>query len=154
MIKIDFLEYKHLLKTKKEDGKRYLFDPIRKKYLIITPEELVRQLVISYFLIEKSYNKNRIAIEKSLRVNGLLRRWDILVYDKNMNPWLLVECKAPEVKISQATFEQIARYNLTLNVPYLLVTNGLNSFCCEINYDNQSFEFLTEIPSPKVDLDN
>ena len=149
MIKIDFLQFKDQLKTKKENNKRFLYDPIRKKYLVLLPEELVRQLVVAFLIKKKTYNKNRIAIEKSLMVNGLPKRWDILVYDELTNPWMLIECKAPTVKISQDTFDQIARYNLSLNVPYLLVTNGLQSYCCEIDYQNQTYEFLDEIPTPK-----
>jgi len=147
---IDFLSYKDHLKTKKEDNKRWIYDPIRKKYLVLTPEEMVRQLVLCHFQKEMEYNKNRIAVEKQLKVNGLIRRWDILIYNNGMLPWLLVECKAPEVKISQAVFDQIARYNLTLNVPYLLVTNGLNSFCCEIDYEKQSYEFLEHLPGDQA----
>ena len=147
MISLDLLAYQSKLKTKKVGNKKYLFDPIRKKYLVLQPEELVRQLLIIYFLEEKKTSKNRIGIEKSLKVNTLNRRLDILIYDKEVNPHILIECKAPTVKINQSTFEQIARYNLPLRVPYLLVTNGMTTYCCKMDYENETFEFLDEIPS-------
>ena len=99
-----------------------------------------------YFVKEKKYSQARIAVEKALIINELNRRFDILIYDKNAEPYLLVECKAPEVKISQTTFEQIAQYNLELKVPYLLVTNGITTYCCKMDYENQSYEFLEKIP--------
>ena len=89
------------------------------------------------------------ALEKALKVNGMLRRWDLLIYDQATRPVFLVECKAPKVKITQKTFEQIARYNLSLQVPYLLVTNGRQSYCCQIDFAAQSFSFLKEIPNPE-----
>ncbi len=147
MIEIDLLAGQDQLKVKTEAGTRYLFDPIRKKWLVVQPEELVRQLVILYLIKEKQYNKNRINIEMGLQVNALQKRCDILVYDKDMNPFLLVECKAPSVKVTQATFRQIANYNLPLRVPYLLVTNGVVNYCCRMNYEDESFEFVSEVPS-------
>jgi len=146
MIEIDFSKYKNRLKIKRQGRKRYLFDPIRQKFLVLTPEELVRQLVILHLIEEKKCNRNRIAIEKTLKVNQLVKRCDILVYDREMKPFLLVECKAATVAISQKTFRQIAWYNLPLKVDYLLVTNGLETFCCEMDYEGKSFRFLEEIP--------
>ena len=90
--------------------------------------------------------KIEITVEKELRVNGMLRRSDILVYDANMAPFLLVECKAPQVKIDDQVFKQIAWYNMTLKVKYLMVTNGLDTFCCEMDYENEGYQFLDEIP--------
>lgn len=146
MIEIDLLARQGQLKVKTEDSSRLLFDPIRKKWVVIQPEELVRQLMILYLIEEKQYNKNRINIEMGLQVNALQKRCDILVYDQDMQPFLLVECKAPTVKVSQATFRQIANYNLPLRVPYLLVTNGMVNYCCRMNYEDESFEFVNEIP--------
>ena len=147
MIAIDLLSYQSKLKTKKVENKKYLFDPIRKKYLVLQPEELVRQLLILYLIEEKKISKNRIGIEIGLKVNGLARRLDLLIYDDAVNPFILIEVKAPSVKIDQSTFEQIARYNLPLRVPYLLVTNGMTTYCCKMNYKKETFEFLMEIPS-------
>ncbi len=148
MIELDLLQFQDRLEIKEEANKRFIFDPIRKKHLVLTPEELVRQLLICYLVEEKGYSKNRIALEKSLKVNGMPRRWDILIYDEQTNPILLVECKAPKVKVNQSTFEQVARYNLSLKVPFLLVSNGLNTYCCQIDFKEQSFHFLQEIPNP------
>ena len=146
MIDIDYLKYQDQLKIKTIDNKRCIFDPLRQKYLVLQPEELVRQLMLIYFIQEKAYLKNRISIERGIQVNTLKKRCDILIYDLDMNPFLLVECKAPAVKINQAVFEQIARYNLPLQVPYLLVSNGQKTYCCAMDYEANSFSFLTEIP--------
>lgn len=143
---INFLNYQPQLKVKKEAGKRFIFCAIRKKYLVLQPEELVRQLTIGYLIDDRKYKKNSIHVERGLTVNGLTRRSDILIYDEEVNPYLLVECKAPKVKITQAVFDQIARYNLTLQVKYLLVTNGIDTFCCAMNYEAQSYRFLGEVP--------
>ncbi|GJM31363.1 MAG: restriction endonuclease subunit R [Saprospiraceae bacterium] len=114
--------------------------------MVLQPEELVRQLVVQYLLSEKGFNQNRIALERGLTVNGLAKRCDILIYNQAMNPFLLVECKAPSVKITQEVFRQIAIYNLPLNVPFLLVTNGVDTYCCEMDYDQRTFKFLAAIP--------
>ncbi|NRB50410.1 MAG: type I restriction enzyme HsdR N-terminal domain-containing protein [Saprospiraceae bacterium] len=147
MIEIDLLTRQGQLKVKTEAGNRLLLDPIRKKWLVIQPEELVRQLMILYLIEEKHYNKNRINIEMSLQVNELQKRCDVLVYDNEMEPFLLIECKAPSVNVNQATFRQIANYNLPLRVPYLLVTNGMVNYCCRMNYEEESFEFVNEVPA-------
>ena len=145
-IQLNLLDYRSNLKIKKEDNKRYLFDPIRKTYLVLTPEEMVRQLLILYLISERNISKNRLALEKALKVNKMTRRWDLMVYAQDMTPWLLVECKAPEVKITQSVFEQISAYNLTLRVPYLLVTNGMDTYCCEMDYEKETFRFLDAVP--------
>ncbi|MEM8909814.1 MAG: type I restriction enzyme HsdR N-terminal domain-containing protein, partial [Bacteroidota bacterium] len=149
MIPLDLLQFQDRLQIKTQEQKRWILDAIRKKWLVLTPEELVRQLLVCYLVEEKAYNKNRIALEKSLRVNGLLRRWDALVYNEQTHAALLIECKAPRVPVSQHTFEQIARYNLAVKVPFLLVTNGLQTYCCKIDHAQQSFQFLAEIPDPE-----
>jgi hypothetical protein len=132
-------------KTKEEKGKSYIFDEIRKKYLQLTPEEWVRQHFVKYLIQEKNYPASLIVLEKGLKLNELSKRADVLIY-KDSSPILLVECKAPEVKITQSTFDQIARYNLVFKVPYLIVTNGINHYCCVINFETNSFDFLKEIP--------
>ena len=143
---LDLLQHQQQLKFRKAQGKTYIYDPIRKKYLVLQPEESDRQLILQELIIAQQYNYNRISVEKSLRVNTLLKRCDILVYNQHMNPWLLVECKAPEVPISQAVFEQIARYNLPLKVSYLMVSNGRQSYCCQMNYETGSWIFLEDLP--------
>lgn len=147
MIEIDFLAYQADLQLKREGGQLWIYDPIRKKYLVKTPEEVVRQLVLCYLMKEKNFPKNRIRVEKMLVVNELTKRCDILVYDWDMGNYLLVECKAPQVKLSQDTFRQIAAYNLPLRVQYLVVCNGLQTFCCKMDYEGEgAFKFLHEVP--------
>ena len=147
LINIDFLHYKNKLTTRRnKSGKIEVYDIVRKKYIILQPEELVRQLVIHYLIAEKNAPLSKMRVEKGLTVNELAKRCDILIYDKNFQPYFLVECKSANVKIDQLTFEQIARYNLPLQVPFLLVTNGLSTYCCRIKEDKLGWEFLTEIP--------
>ena len=151
MLAIDFLQYQNNLKTRRDNGTRLLYDPIRRKYLVLQPEELVRQLVIEYLIRDRCYKQNHIAVERLLVVNERRKRCDILVYKKDNNyglkPWLLVECKAPVVPVSKAAFRQIATYNLSLQVEYLVVTNGRQTYCCQMNYREESYVFLGEIPA-------
>lgn len=145
-LEINYIDYRSDLVVKKDGPTRKILDLIRKKWLVLTPEEFVRQLLVLYLIKEKGYNENRISIEKKVVFNQMPKRCDVLIYNKNMEPMMLVECKAADVAISQSTFEQIARYNYPLKVPYLLVTNGLSTFCCKMNYSDSSFDFLSEIP--------
>lgn len=132
----------------KSDGNRYLIlDELRKKYILLTPEEWVRQHIIQYLINFKNYPKGLISLEKGLRLNDLLKRTDVLVFDSNTEPLLLIECKAPEVKISQDVFDQAARYNSVYKVKYILITNGLEHFCAEIEHSSSSYKFLNDIPS-------
>ena len=123
-----------------------VYDIVRKKYVILQPEEWVRQLVIQYLVSEKNAPLSKMRVEKGLTVNELVKRCDILIYNKQVQPFFLVECKAANIRIDQTTFHQIARYNLPLQVPYLLVTNGLSTYCCQINQDKTGWTFLSEIP--------
>lgn len=148
-IAIDYLSLKEKLTIKTEAGKQWIFDIVRKKYLRLLPEELVRQLVVLY-LLKLGYTKSRIAIEKEISVNQRKKRFDILVYDQKLQPIILVECKAPSIKITQKTFEQIAWYNMSLKVDYLIVTNGIDTFCCEMDYGANSFRYLAVIPKAKA----
>ncbi len=132
----------------KSDGEKYLImDELRKKYVVLTPEEWVRQHIVQYLVNFKNYPKGLISLEKGLRVNDLLKRTDVLIFDSNTEPLLLVECKAPEVKISQDVFDQAARYNSVYKVKYILITNGLEHFCAEIEHSSSSYKFLNDIPS-------
>lgn len=124
---------------------RTLFDAIRKKHVAATPEEKVRQGVIHYLIREKKFPRALLSVEASLKLNTLQKRCDILAY-KNNQPVMVVECKAPSVKIDQSVIDQVARYNLALKVPYLLVTNGLLGLCCKLNLEKGSSIFLEEIP--------
>jgi type I site-specific restriction endonuclease len=131
---------------KTEQGSRQIFDPVRKKMVKLDPEEWVRQNLIQFLNQEKNYPISLMAVEKGLTVNNLSKRFDILCYNNNSNPLLLVECKAPNVKISQSAFDQISIYNLQFKVPFLLVSNGLEHFCCQLDYEKNSYSFLTNIP--------
>ncbi|PCI98526.1 MAG: restriction endonuclease subunit R [Flavobacteriales bacterium] len=137
------------IKIKEEKGVNYIFDPIRKKYLVLLPEEWVRQNFIQFLIKDKNYLASLIAIEKGLKLNELQKRADIVIYDKQAQPIVLIECKAPKVKINQEVFEQVARYNMVFKVPYLVVTNGLDHYCAKVNFIENSFEFLVDIPNYK-----
>jgi len=145
-ITIDFTVLQQYLTIKNEKGKRYIFCYIRNKYLVITPEEIVRQLLLLYLTKVKLYPKNKIAVEKQLVINGRKKRFDILILNKEIEPQILIECKAPNVSITQAVFNQIAQYNMSLNTNLLIVTNGQSTYCCHVNRENQQFEFLADIP--------
>jgi hypothetical protein len=136
-------------KLKQVENKFYIFDHSRRKYVLLNPEEWVRQNCLHYLHDHKSFPMSLLSVEKSFKLNNLVLRYDIVAYSKHASPVLLVECKAPDVKITQQTFDQIASYNLELKVPYLLVTNGLELFCCSIDFDNSRFVFLNEVPDYK-----
>ena len=148
MITIDYIQYKPALSTKKIEGKLHIFDPIRKKYLVFQPEEVVRQLVIQYLVEEKKYNLNWMNVEKAFYVNDRLKRFDLLVYDQQMQPYLLVEMKAPKIKVNEGVLEQIAWYNLPIQAPFIMITNGIDTLCYKMNYEDKTFESLSEIPPP------
>jgi hypothetical protein len=135
----------------KNNEKHYLiFGEVRKKYIVLTPEEWVRQHFIHYLLKEKSYPISLIAVEKQFTINNLKKRSDILVFGTDGTPDIIVECKAPHIKITQETFDQIARYNLHLNAKYLIVTNGLDHYYCQLDPENETYIFLQDIPSYKI----
>lgn len=138
---------KYKVRVKNEDGKRHIFDVIRKKYLVLTPEEWVRQHFVHYLHNVKGVPLSLVSIEKEMQYNKQKKRTDIIVCGKDGEPIILVECKAPEVKIGQDTFDQIARYNMVLKVPYLIVTNGLVHYCCLIDYQKNSYTFIEDIPN-------
>lgn len=134
------------VKLKKQSQRTQIFDRIRKKFVLLTPEEWVRQHVVNYLIEAKKFPESRIAVEFSLKYNELTRRPDIVYYDNDLKPQLIVECKAPDVKITQSTFDQAARYNSALKVSYLFVTNGLQHFCCKMEYESSGYTFLKELP--------
>lgn len=133
------------VKIKKED-KVYIWDQIRRKYVALTPEEWVRQHFVNYLISEKGYPSSLIANEIQINLNNQRRRCDTVIYDRELSPLVIVEYKAPDIKITQNVFDQIARYNIVLKVKYLIISNGLEHYCCLIDYDNMKFEYLTEIP--------
>jgi len=127
-------------------GKKEIFDIIRKKFITLTPEEWVRQNFIMYLIDVSGVPKSHIAVELSLKVNKMQKRADITVFDKNGKPLMLIECKSTSVNVNQAVFDQAARYNIKLNVPYLIVTNGLMHYCCHINHADNQINFIDSIP--------
>ncbi len=137
---------KYNFRLKDEDKKTKIFDSIRRKYVVLTPEEWVRQNLIQFLVTEKKYPAGLIAVETALQHNGRKRRSDIVFYNTDRKAVLLVECKASDVKISQDTFDQISRYNIFYKVPYLLVSNGLDHYVCKIDFENNSYQFLKEVP--------
>ena len=134
------------LKIKSKKGLGYVYDVFRKKYVRLTPEEWVRQNFAHYLVKEKNYPASRIIIEKTLHINRLVKRCDMLVCNDKGDPVILIECKSPEVKISQEAFEQVAIYNINFRVEYLLITNGIKHFFCRVNFITSEVEFLNEIP--------
>ena len=144
MIKLNLPTYNFKLKSK--ENKTLIFDKLRKKYMVLTLEEWVRQHFIHFLTKEKNYPTSLIAIEKQLTINNLKKRSDILVFNTDGKPEIIVECKAPSIKITQDTFDQIARYNLKLKANFLIVTNGLEHFYCKMDYKNETYIFLKEIP--------
>lgn len=133
-------------KLTQKDDDLFIFDELRKKKLLLTPEEWVRQHVVQYLMIQKKYPKNFIKLEGGLKLNQLQKRTDILVFDGFGKADILVECKATSVKIDQKVFDQAARYNMIHRVNYLLVSNGLNHYCCKLDYENETYSFLEELP--------
>jgi len=126
-----------------------IFDEIRKKFILLTPEEWVRQHTLHYLIKDKNYPKSHINVEKLIKINTLNKRYDIIVFQTNGEIFLLIECKAPEVAISQQTFDQIARYNLTLKAKYLMLTNGINHYFCQMDFENEKYIFLKDLPEYK-----
>ena len=146
LLELDFLQYQPQLRLSRSEAATFVFDPIRRKDVVLGPEELLRQLVLLYLLETKKYPANRIRIEVGFQLNGLRKRYDLVVFDAELNPWLLIEFKSPKVPLSQSTFEQVARYNLQLQAPFLAITNGLSTFCCALDFENKSFSYLADLP--------
>ena len=144
MQKLNYPSYTFKLKT--NENKTLIFDIVRKKYVTLTPEEWVRQNTIHYLFKEKNYPISLMAVEKQLKIRTLRKRIDIVSYTNDGIPFLIVECKAPSVQISQDTYDQIARYNLKLEAQILMVTNGISHYYCVMNHKKQAYEFLSELP--------
>ncbi|WP_034057979.1 type I restriction enzyme HsdR N-terminal domain-containing protein [Lacinutrix jangbogonensis] len=138
---------KFTFRFKNSENKVSIFDAIRKKFIILQPEEWVRQHCVYYLIEVKGYPKSLINVEKELKVNDLKKRYDIVVFNTDGSIHLIVECKAPKIKIKQDTFDQVARYNLALNATYLMVTNGLNHYYCVMDFEAEKYEFLEDIPN-------
>lgn len=128
------------------DGKNTIWDIIRRKYVALTPEEWVRQHFVHFLVEHKGYPASLLANEVALTLNGTSRRCDTVLYDRTLSPRMIIEYKAPHIPITQKVFDQISRYNLVFRVDYLIVSNGLSHYCCRMDYDHQSYQFLTDVP--------
>jgi hypothetical protein len=135
------------IKVTDKDGKKYIFDPFRRKNVTFTPEEWVRQHFVNYLIASKAYPPERIANEVAIHVNGTSKRCDTVVYDDYMDPLLIIEYKAPDIAITEDVFNQISRYNSALKVPYLIVSNGMTHYCCNMDYVNMKSRFMKDIPA-------
>ena len=133
------------VRLKQENNKPHVFDEVRKKWLLLSPEEWVRQHLVNFLVKHKKVPLSLISIEKEINLNATRKRYDVVVYGKDLNPLLLVECKSPEVVIDQSTLEQTLRYNLILGVNYLLMTNGIKDYVIKV--ENGKGKLLPELPS-------
>jgi hypothetical protein len=140
---------KYNFRFKSNENKTLIFDIIRKKFVVLTPEEWVRQHAIHFLISEKKYPASHINVEKQLQLNDTLKRYDIVVFNKNGSIQIIAECKAPSIKTNQQTFDQIARYNLALKSETLMITNGLEHFFCKMDFENKKYLFLKNLPSYK-----
>jgi len=143
---LELLKLKSSLKRKSQSGVDQIFDPVRKKWLVVTPEELVRQLLIIYLNKVGGYSLNKMGVEKMIEVVRQEKRFDIVVYSDDYLPFLVVECKAPGIPISQKVMDQAAIYNIALKAPFLLISNGMVSLCCKIDRKKGAHLFLNEVP--------
>ncbi|MBR5612782.1 MAG: type I restriction enzyme HsdR N-terminal domain-containing protein [Bacteroidaceae bacterium] len=134
-------------KILKRNGKNVIFDPLRQKYVALTPEEWVRQHFVHFLTDFKGYPKGLLANEIQLDLNGTKKRCDTVLFNKDLSARMIVEYKAPNIEITQAVFDQITRYNMVLKVEYLIVSNGIRHYCCRIDYNTLKYTFLPDIPS-------
>ena len=147
MQKLNFPTY--TFRFKNSENKRLIFDQIRKIFVVFQPEEWVRQNCIQYLIQEKKYPISLINVEKELKLNNLKKRYDIVVFNSDGTIHLIVECKSPKININQSTFDQIARYNMALKASYLMVTNGINHYYCQMDFEEERYQFLKDIPEYK-----
>jgi hypothetical protein len=150
MIKLNFPDYQYSIKSK--ENKSYIFDLIRKKWLVLNPEEWVRQNCVQFLINEKKFPIGLLQVEKKIEVFNTVKRYDLVVFNTEKKISLLVECKSPSVKITQEAFDQIARYNTVIQSEYLMLTNGLDHFYYQMDFKEEKYIYLTDLPtynSPK-----
>jgi hypothetical protein len=145
MVKLNLPDFEYVLK--KEEGKLLILDSIRKKYLVLTPEEWVRQHFVNYLIQTLQYPRSLIRIEGGLQFNRLQKRSDIVVFDREGKPWMVIECKAPDVAMSQQTLRQASVYNHSLKAQYLVITNGLQHICCATDWQANTTTVLNDMPA-------
>lgn len=143
MIRIEYPPYQPKIKT--ENGKELIFDDTRKRWVMLTPEEWVRQNFLQYLIQVKQYPSSLIAVEKEIRLAELKKRFDIVVHDKHLKPWMIIECKEMDVPLNKTVLDQVLRYNITLQVPYLVITNG--SYCMAVATTNNELKEMDELPA-------
>jgi len=136
----------YFFRIKQGKEKKYIFDEIRRRYVLLTPEEWVRQHLVKYLVEVKQFPRALIAVEKGFSQLRRKQRFDLLIHDRHGNPLMIAECKAPSVEINQNAFDQASRYNQKHKAPYLLITNGRKHYCCQLNLVNRQYRFLDEIP--------
>lgn len=134
------------LSISKQRGRVVVFDVLRRKHVALTPEEWVRQHFIHYLITEKGYPAALMGNEVAITLNGMSRRCDSVLYDTSLRPRIIMEYKAPDVALTQKVFDQISRYNIVMHVDYLIISNGLTHYCCRMDYENNTYQFLREIP--------
>jgi hypothetical protein len=144
MRQLNFKQYSFRFKNR--ENKPLIFDVVRKKFMVLTPEEWVRQNTIQYLIKELNIPLSLINVEKQIKLHGTTKRYDIVTFNTDGSIFLIVECKADSIKISQDTFDQIARYNLVLKSTFLMVTNGIDHYYCKIDLQNQRYSFLETLP--------
>ena len=144
MIQLNFPTYKFNLKNR--ENKSYVWDPVRKKWVVLQPEEWVRQHCIAFLVEDKKYPLELINVEKKIQLNGRSKRYDIIVFQPTGKPHILIECKSPTVSITQKSFDQIAKYNMALNSKYLMITNGIDHYFCQIDAAKAKYQFLKSLP--------
>lgn len=145
MIKLNFPDYQYSIKSK--ENKSYIFDPIRKKWLVLNPEEWVRQNCVQFLINEKKIPIGLLQVEKKIEVFNTVKRYDLVVFNTEKKISLLVECKSPSVKITQEAFDQIARYNTVIQSEYLMLTNGLDHFYYQMDFKKKKYIYLTDLPT-------
>ncbi len=145
MIELNLPPYN--INIKNIDGQRKIFDVLRRKFIVLTPEEWVRQHFVHLLIDHKHYPTSLLANEVALQIGDKIIRADSVLYDTQLRPRMILEYKAPHIKLSQKVFDQIAAYNLLLHVDYLVVSNGIDSYICKMDYENQAYKFLKDIPN-------
>lgn len=144
MFQIQFPQFDFNIKI--QDGVNYIFDLVRKKYIVLTPEEWVRQHLLHYFIYQLNYPKGLISVEREIKINGRKRRYDIVVFDMEQSPWLLVECKRPDVTINEDTLNQLIQYHNVMQCPYWLLSNGNSNYCAKLTKTFQ-LDWLLQLPA-------
>jgi type I site-specific restriction endonuclease len=144
----------YFFRIKQGKEKKYIFDEIRRRYVVLTPEEWVRQHLVKYLVHVKHFPQLLISVEKGFIQLRRKQRYDLLIYDRNGQPLMIAECKAPAMEINQNAFDQASRYNVKHKAPYMLISNGRKHYCCQINLDSKQYQFLQEIPDFRDMFDN